>query len=169
MPKPIKRTFYRPHDRVREHGDLINYHGQITKPVPRTKQEFIRECDVNNIIKTFSRPGMYKTMLESANLGRYDDLPDDVDFQDALHTVDAARAAFMTLPSKVRDKFDNEPQLFLAFMADQNNETEARELGLLKPKPTPPIAPPPPPTPSVKSESSASEAPASSSPQPSKP
>jgi len=165
MAKPIRRTFFRPHERVREHGDIINYHGFITKPVPRTKQEFVRECDVNNIIKSFSRPGMYKQMVEQANLGRYEDLPDDVDFAESLAVVDQARTAFMTLPSKIRARFDNEPEQFLAFMADKQNEAEGRTLGLLKP--LPPTAPPPPPTPST--ESSVTEAPASPPSQPSKP
>jgi len=167
MAKPIVRTFFRPHDRVQEHGDLISFHGVLSKPVPRTKQEFIRECDVNNIIKSFSRPGMYKQMVEQANLGRYEDLPDNVDFQESLAVVEQARTSFMTLPAKVRARFENEPEQFLAFLHDKANEKEARDLGLLKPLPPPtPEAPPPPPTPSSKDPGTA---PSNSSSPPSKP
>lgn len=95
-----------------------------------TKQEFVRECDVNNILKQYSQTGMLKHVSANANTGMYADLPDAIDFQDSLHTIKAAEAAFMSLPSKLRARFDNEPTEFLAFVQDPRNADELVSLGL---------------------------------------
>lgn len=129
-----KYTFYRPHKRVQEHGELVNIHtGDITVPPSMTKQEFIRECDVNNVIKQYKQTGMVAHVNAKAAQGAYQDLPDAVDFQESLHLVMAAETAFMTLPAKVRDRFGQDPAEFLAFLSDPKNAEEARALGLIQP------------------------------------
>lgn len=138
----IKRTFYRPHSRVLYTGNLVDPHtGEITRPESMTKQSFVAECDINNIIKSFSVTGMVNHINHQAGQGAYVDLPDSVDFQEALHTVDQARTAFMTLPSKIRDRFGNDPSQFLAFLTDPANLDEARSLGLANPAPQEPTKP----------------------------
>lgn len=142
MAKEItKHSNYRPHRRVQEHGELVNPHtGDITVPPSMTKQEFVRECDVNNVIKQYKAHGMLTHVNAKAAQGTYQDLPDSVDFQESLHTVMVAEQAFLTLPSKIRERFGQEPAEFLAWLADPANAGEARELGILKalePEPTP--------------------------------
>lgn len=123
-------SFYRPHKRV----VFINAHPDTGEVKPSmTKQSFVAECDINNIIKSFKLTGMVSHISERAAAGQYVDLPDSVDFQEALATVDQAQRAFATLPSKVRERFGHNPEAFLAFLHDPANEAEARELGLLKP------------------------------------
>lgn len=112
-----------------------------------TKQEHLLSCDINNIIKDFSKTGQIHHISANAAKGAYMDLPEELDYQAALNTVIDAENAFATLPSKVRDRFGNDPAEFLAFMGDPQNLSEARELGLLKPA-TPVPAPTPTPTPS---------------------
>lgn len=125
--------FYRKHKRVVFDGS----HPDTGEFLPSmTKQSFKAECDINNIIKSFSQTGMINHI--SQRRAQYVDLPDSVDFQEAIATVELARTAFMTLPSKVRDRFQNDPEQFLAFLHDPKNEDEARALGLLNPKPAPP-------------------------------
>ena len=46
----------------------------------------------------------------------------------------------MELPAKVRARFDNDPQMFLEFVASEDNRQEAVELGLIKL--APPVAEP---------------------------
>lgn len=129
-----KHSNYRPHKRVQELGDLVNVHtGQVTTPPSMTKQEFVREADINNIIKQYSQSGMLSHVNAKAAQGAYQDLPDSIDFQESLHIIQAAEAAFMTLPAKVRDRFGQDPQQWLAFMEDPNNNDEIRTLGLAKP------------------------------------
>lgn len=134
-----KYSNFRPHKRVQEHGDLVNPHtGEAVTPPSMTKQEFVRESDINNIVKHFSPRHMAVMTQQVAMTGRYEDLPDGVDYQESLHLVAEAKATFMTLPAKVRDRFGHDPAEFLVFIANPDNAKEARELGLLKPVEAPP-------------------------------
>lgn len=141
MAIPKLRSHFKPHKRVTEDGIIELAHGELVRPPSMTKQEFVRECDINNILKQYSVSGMLNHINSKASQGTYADLPDAVDFQDSLHQVEAARAAFMTLPSKLRARFDNEPAQFLAFVGDPANLDEMRKLGLAKPAPEEPPAP----------------------------
>jgi len=140
MTKPTKKmSLHRPHRRIQEHGELINIHtGEAIIPPSMTKQEFIRECDVNNVIKAYKTHGMLTHVNAKAAQGAYQDLPDSVDFQESLHIIMVAENAFMTLPAKVRDRFGQDPAEFLAFLNDPENADEARRLGILKPQEAPP-------------------------------
>lgn len=137
-----KVSHFREHKRVQEHGELVNHAtGEVSIPPSMAKQEFQRECDINNIIKHFSVTGMFNHVNAKASQGAYSDLPDSVDFQESLHTIKAAETAFMTLPAKVRDRFGQDPAEFLAFMANADNIEEIRKLGLAvaEQPPPPPI------------------------------
>lgn len=134
MAKPKKYSHYRPHERVQEHGTITNPHtGEVTQPPSLTKQEFARECDVNNVIKQYRTSGMLTHVNAKAAQGAFEDLPDSVDFQESLHVIMTAERAFMELPAKVRDRFGQDPVEFLSFIHDPANEDEARKLGILKP------------------------------------
>jgi len=131
MGKTVLRSFYRPHPRLLENGEVVNLAtGEVYRPPSRTKQEFQAECDINNILKHFSQTGMLRHVSARAAQGAYQDLPDSVDFQESLHAVQRATEAFMTLPSKLRARFDNEPAEFLAFVTNPANLDEMRALGL---------------------------------------
>jgi len=124
---------YRPHDRSDTWytGEVEDpFTGEITKPPSMTKQSFAAECDINNILKQYKKTGMIQHINAQAQSGRYMDLPDESDFQTALNTVMEAEAAFASLPSKLRQRFGNDPAEFLEWMADPANQAEAIELGL---------------------------------------
>lgn len=141
MSKVKKYSHYRPHGRVPEFGQVLDPGtGEFVTPPSMAKQEFKRECDINNIVKHFSTHGMLNHVNAKAAQGAYQDLPDHMDFQESLHTIKAAETAFMTLPAKVRDRFGQDPAQFLAFMADPENIDEVRKLGLTQ---APEVAPPP--------------------------
>jgi len=134
--EPEQFSFYRPHKRV--YADVNPDTGELVDKVSMTKQEFVAECDINNIVKLYSTTGQLNHLSAKAAQGAFDDLPDPVDFQESIHILQQAERAFLDLPAKVRDRFHQDPAQFLAFMADPANEKEARELGLLKPAtPTP--------------------------------
>lgn len=132
-----KHSNYRPHPRLQEFGEITNpINGEVTQPPSMTKQEFKRECDINNIIKQFSRTGMFTHVSANANAGAYEQLPDSYDFQESLHIIMEAEKAFMSLPAKTRERFGNEPSNFLTFMHDERNKEEIYSLGLaVKPHP----------------------------------
>ena len=138
MTKPLLRSAYIPHKRVTFDGTLLDPKtGELVKPPTRTKQSFVAECDINTILKQYSATGQLKHIRANAALHRYEDLPDDLDFQTALNIVKDGETAFASLPSKVRDRFGNDPANFLEFMANPENSQEAVKLGLATAKPTP--------------------------------
>lgn len=139
MAKPTSMSFYRPHARVQYTGELVNHvTGEVFTPPRRVKQSFVAECDINNILKQYSKTGQIKHISAKAAQGAYVDLPDEADFQTALNTVRQAELSFSTLPAKVRDRFGNDPAQFLSFIADPENQDEAVKLGLMTARPVPP-------------------------------
>lgn len=130
----------RPHERVQvSFGDKS-----------RTRQEFKKECDVNEIMRRFKVTGV---MPVGNATPRYLDCSAVPNFQDAMQILIDAENAFMRLPALVRKEFDNDPQAFVAFAQDGANLGKLREWGLAEPEKAPdgPMkvevvnAPPPPP------------------------
>lgn len=154
--KPPAFGFFRPHKRVVELGQLVNpATGEVTTPPTMTKQAHKDECDINNILKQYKLTGIVRHISAKAAQGTYQDLPDPVDFQDALNMVMEAERAFDSLPAVIRNRFHNDPAEFLAFTSDPANADELVELGLAQPRagapdsePTPPPSPSPAPPPS---------------------
>lgn len=138
------QSFYHPHARVTFKNEIIDpATGEVANPPSMTKQSFVAECDINNILKQFKTSGMLSHVNAQAAQGRYMDLPTEVDFQESLNTVIQAEDAFASLPSKLRSRFGNDPSEFLAFCTDPANKDEMRTLGLLNPlSPSPPPEPP---------------------------
>jgi len=147
------RSFYVPHDRAATAytGELVDeVTGEVYRPPVMVKQSFVAECDINNILKQFKLTGQIQHMSAKAALGSYEDLPEPLDFQEALNTVKDAEQSFATLPSQIRDRFGNDPGNFLDFMSNPNNQDEIIKLGLAtdsRPPKEPDSPPPPPPSP----------------------
>lgn len=93
-----------------------------------TKQEFKDECDINTIIDRF---GIGENPIEALKWVENVDIVDAaVDYQTAMNQLNEARDQFMTLPAKVRSKFDNSPHLFVNFVSDPANAEEMYSMGL---------------------------------------
>lgn len=103
-----------------------------------TRQEFKDECDLGMILKRFQATPEGRQALSSAQgfaeTCQFGDVSAVPDFRAARDAVIAANQRFMALPPIVRRRFDNDPAAFLDFMQNPANESEARSLGLLKPK-----------------------------------
>lgn len=133
------QSFYRPHKRVTFDNSAPD--PKTGKPVyipSMTKQEFKHECDINNVIKQFKPHHMHQMLVANLASGMYADLPDSVDYQEALHLVEEAKRQFLSVPAKVRERFGQDPAEFLAFTQDPANLEELRALGLAKPAEQPP-------------------------------
>ncbi len=108
----------------------------FTKPT-RAKQSFKAECDINVIMAKYKARGIVTHVTKYQ--GHYADLPNEVDFHANLQSVMDAKAAFDSLPSKIRERFHNDPAEFLGFVQNPDNQSEIDALGLgLNPKPAPP-------------------------------
>lgn len=138
-------SFYRPHKRVTfSNLELDKKTGELVEIPSLTKQSFVAECDINNIIKQYSATGQVRHISAQAAQGRYMDLPDDIDFQNSLEIVRQAGEAFASLPSGVRTRFSNDPAEFLDFMSNPANQEEIIKMGFATDN-RPPKAPETPP------------------------
>ena len=103
-----------------------------------TQQQFKDEADINRLVDRFLRTGEVPPVDGRAMYGDFIDVPDG--YQAALNAVIEAQAGFDALPSKIRQRFDNDPAELLSFLQDPKNLDEAVELGLLeKPVPAEPV------------------------------
>lgn len=109
----------------------------------RTKQEFTKEVDINNIMKRFEMSGYDPTVLPVTKrvplAGDFTQFPES--YHAALNFVNQAHDAFMELPAELRARFENDPQQWLKFVDDPANEAELIELGLVLPAEVPALSP----------------------------
>lgn len=131
--------FYMPGDRRDDFDGRVPdpKTGELVYQPSMTKQSFVAECDINNIVRDFTQHGMVTHINEKAQAGAFADLPDSVDYQEALEIARAGQTAFDELPAQVRKRFDNDPVKFLDFLQDPANLEETYELGLATRPPLP--------------------------------
>jgi len=99
----------------------------------RTHQSFKDECDINRIMARHKKTGIIRQTTERPQYGDFSNLPD---YQEAMNTVIQADSMFAELNSEVRERFQNNPQKFLDFCDDPENQDEAIRLGIAaKPEP----------------------------------
>ena len=98
-----------------------------------TKQEFRDQCDVNRIMDKYAKTRLFDHVNQYQ--GSYGDFADAPDYHTALNKMYEADAMFMTVPSEIRELFNNDAGQFLEFVMNKENEEEMREIGLLPPKP----------------------------------
>jgi len=93
-----------------------------------TEQSHKQECDINYILKDYTRTGFIKHANQNA--GQYDDVT-SVDFQTAMDTVANVKTMFENLPSQVRAEFNNQPTQFLDYVQNPNNTEALAQRGIL--------------------------------------
>lgn len=106
----------------------------------RTRQEFAAECDINRIVARIGAGLAAPSVCPSPVFQDVSAIPDNL--QDALELVRSSSELFASLPSKVRDRFSNDPAQLFAFVGNAANRDEAVKLGLI-PAPVTPPAPKP--------------------------
>lgn len=102
-----------------------------------TQQHLAEECDINYIVERFGVTGQLPEA--PTHTPTYGDFTGIGDYRQALDAVMAADDAFMALPAKIRERFDNDPALFVDFCSstDPADRSEAIELGLIPPPAVP--------------------------------
>lgn len=142
--------FYRKHPRVQfinpqifdaKGKPVVDKDGNPVRMPSMTKQEFVAESDINNIVKLYKKTGQINHMRLNAAKGVYADLPEIGDFHESMLLVQKANDAFASLPAHVRDRFRNNAGAFLEFMQDPGNQEEMIAMGLAKDTRPPPAAP----------------------------
>lgn len=106
-----------------------------------TQQHFADECDINNIISNFYRTGfLVDPTLPMGRSPQFGDFTQVIDYADAQQLVIDANNAFANLPSRIRDRFSNDPARLLDFLSKKENLDEAISLGLVDRRDEPPHA-----------------------------
>lgn len=96
----------------------------------RTKSDFKRECDINEIVE---RARKFGGIPPPTSAPQWADVSSLGDFLQCQMKVKNAESLFAALPAKVRAKFENSPAQCLAFLADPRNREEAVKMGLVNP------------------------------------
>lgn len=110
----------------------------ITARESLVQQQFAESTRVRSILDRFMRTGM----IDANPLPpRYEDVSAVGDYQDAMNLLTNVQGHFDALPSKIRDRFGNDPEKYLAFINDPQNIDEAIELGLLQKTVQEPVQP----------------------------
>lgn len=141
-------SFFRPHEPFiyrNERFDALT--GEFVVDPSRTETHHKDACDINNIVRRMKPHEIQQLIQANAAAGMYVDLPDELDYQASIAAVRRAEASFMSLPSKVRERFGNDPALFVTFATNPQNISELRELGLASPSLPAAVPPSPPPQP----------------------
>ncbi len=99
-----------------------------------TQQHFKEETEINNILRSHDRNGVIEHIHKGNAI--YADFSEITDLSDALHQIKEAQAEFLNIPSKIREKFQNDPGQFFKFASDPNNLDQLREMGLANPTPS---------------------------------
>lgn len=93
-----------------------------------TEQHHKNACDVNYILEVFNRTGQ----LPAPTQGIYDDVSNRPDnLLDCMNVVREANELFMSIPSDIRAKFNNDPVVLLDWISRAENREEAENIGLL--------------------------------------
>lgn len=102
-----------------------------------TKQEFKDEVNVNSIMRKYFATGALPNINESRAF--FGDVSGVGDYRESLELVRNANESFMNLPSKIRNRFDNDPGKLLDFLDTPSNKKEAEELGIIPSSAKPPF------------------------------
>lgn len=114
------RAFCRPKPPERDKDGKILY---------VTEQAHKLRCDVNHIVKTYTKTGLLEhvTRFEAS----YGDVTGD-DFKAMCDKVVAVQSKFDEFPASIREKFDNDPAKFLSFFDNPANADAALAMGLTR-------------------------------------
>lgn len=107
------------------------------RPVMNTEpsmaqQHFKDECDINQIMARYQRTGILTDNPGSLR-PLFGDFSNVSDFQSAQNAILDVNDSFMSLPSSIRARFNNDPGYLLEFLAKEENRGEAVSLGLVNP------------------------------------
>lgn len=81
-----------------------------------TEQHHVASCDIHNILARYEKTGIIEHLAKSQAF--YADVSNVPSFQEAMNQVAMVKSVFDTLPAKVRDAFDNDPQKYLEWAQD---------------------------------------------------
>jgi len=120
--------FYHRHSDVR-HVVNHGFEGQVSA----TKQSFVKECDLNNILAKYNATSKLPDMI--ARNPVYGNFMSPNTFMESMAAIELAREQFEALPAKVRASFGNDPSAFFEYATDARNLPQMVKWGLAEARP----------------------------------
>jgi phage internal scaffolding protein len=99
----------------------------VNNDTSMTEQSHLESTDLNKIMKKLQQ-GVAGDFFNK-NEGKYSDVT-AVDYHDAMNKIAATNSMFEELPSNFRNKFENNPEVFLDFVQNPVNQDELISMGL---------------------------------------
>ncbi len=97
-----------------------------------TKTEFTKDANINQIIKKHDKTGILGNPLTACTIQpQFGDMTNSITLYDMQLKLKTAGEEFLALPTKIRDRFHNDPGELIDFMSNPDNKEEAIKLGLL--------------------------------------
>lgn len=93
-----------------------------------TEQKHKDSCDIHVILRKAEKTGVIEHV--NAYGGTYGDMPDSTDYLQHMLAIKKAEEMFMSVPARIRKKFENDPGQYIDFMQDPSNYDEIVSLGL---------------------------------------
>lgn len=121
--------------KIRRYGDRKRVKQHVGEDT-LVQQNMAGETDINNIMAKYQKTGLLTHVARYA--GNYGDFSEVPDYKTGVERVMAAEEMFMSLPAKIRDRFNNDPGKFIEFATDEKNLEEMRSMGLAPEAPMPP-------------------------------
>jgi phage internal scaffolding protein len=97
----------------------------------RTEQHHANAVNINQIVSRYQKTGVLPEPRPGA---RYGDFASVEDYHSAVQACRDAEELFMSLPPELRKRFDNDPHILFEFLENEENRSEAEELGLIERK-----------------------------------
>lgn len=87
------------------------------------------DCDIHVILKRYAKTGVLP--INDA-VPHYGDFSNVQTYQQAQNLIARINNYFESLPSRIRERFSNDPNSFLEFVNDPANRQECEKLGILE-------------------------------------
>lgn len=97
----------------------------------QTNPDGAEQADINYIVREFGRTGHWPIGSKQGLYTGEESVPMPTDLITAHQLIDSAKQKFEELPSKIRERFHNDPIKLSTFLTNPNNKDEAIKLGLL--------------------------------------
>lgn len=102
----------------------------------QTLQSFKDDADINCIIARFENTGvLVDPTVPVSRVPQFGDFSDMPSYQEAQNVIVAANNAFSNLPSKIRERFGNDPAAYFKFVQNlkkgSDDYDEAVRLGII--------------------------------------
>ena len=93
-----------------------------------TEQHHKETVDIHTIMRKYQKTGVIEHVNQYQ--GTYGDFSSAPDLHTAYNAIAEAEEMFQTVPSHIREKFNNQVTDYLEFMQNPENAADIRELGL---------------------------------------